>query len=57
LDLPGVHLLHTMGNAFAVRERIIRDLDLTYTPPLSAPWDPIQQAAHAWEAAEARNDH
>jgi hypothetical protein len=33
------------------------DLDLTYTPPLSAPWDPIQQAAHAWEAAKARNDH
>jgi NADPH-dependent 2,4-dienoyl-CoA reductase/sulfur reductase-like enzyme len=24
------------------------DLDLTYTPPLSAPWDPVQQAAMAW---------
>jgi NADPH-dependent 2,4-dienoyl-CoA reductase/sulfur reductase-like enzyme len=26
------------------------DLDLSYTPPLSSPWDPVQQAAHAWEA-------
>lgn len=24
-------------------------LDLSYTPPLSAPWDPIQTAAQAWE--------
>ncbi len=27
------------------------DLDLSYTPPLSAPWDALQQAAHAWAAA------
>jgi NADPH-dependent 2,4-dienoyl-CoA reductase/sulfur reductase-like enzyme len=24
-------------------------LDLSYTPPLSAPWDPVQTAAQAWE--------
>lgn len=24
------------------------ELDLSYTPPLSAPWDALQQAAHAW---------
>jgi NADPH-dependent 2,4-dienoyl-CoA reductase/sulfur reductase-like enzyme len=24
------------------------DLDLSYTPPLSSPWDPVQTAAHAW---------
>ena len=24
------------------------DLDLSYTPPLSAPWDPVQQAAQDW---------
>lgn len=29
------------------------DLDLSYTPPLSSPWDPIQQAAHAWSAQYA----
>lgn len=26
-------------------------LDLSYTPPVSAPWDPVQVAAQAWEAA------
>ena len=26
-------------------------LDLSYTPPLSAPWDPVQSAAQAWERA------
>ncbi|MCA1783107.1 MAG: FAD-dependent oxidoreductase [Dermatophilaceae bacterium] len=24
------------------------DLDLSYSPPLGAPWDALQQAAHAW---------
>ncbi len=27
------------------------DLDLSYTPPLSSPWDPVQMAAHHWVAA------
>jgi len=27
----------------------ISDLDLSYTPPLSSPWDPVQMAAQAWE--------
>ncbi len=27
------------------------DLDLSYTPPLSSPWDPVQMAAHHWMAA------
>jgi len=26
----------------------IHDLDLTYTPPLSSPWDPLQKAAMQW---------
>jgi NADPH-dependent 2,4-dienoyl-CoA reductase/sulfur reductase-like enzyme len=26
----------------------INDFDLSYTPPLSSPWDPIQVAAQAW---------
>ena len=29
----------------------LAELDLSYTPPLSSPWDPVQQAAHAWQAA------
>ena len=26
------------------------DLDLSYTPPLSSPWDPLQLVAQAWDA-------
>ena len=26
----------------------VNDLDLSYTPPLSSPWDPVQIAAQAW---------
>lgn len=26
----------------------VADLDLTYTPPLSSPWDPVQAAAQEW---------
>ena len=26
----------------------LTDLDLSYTPPLSSPWDPVQMAAQAW---------
>jgi NADPH-dependent 2,4-dienoyl-CoA reductase/sulfur reductase-like enzyme len=29
----------------------LNDLDLSYTPPLSSPWDPVQMAAQAWSAA------
>jgi NADPH-dependent 2,4-dienoyl-CoA reductase/sulfur reductase-like enzyme len=28
----------------------LNDLDLSYTPPLSSPWDPIQMSAQAWLA-------
>ncbi len=24
------------------------ELDLSYTPPLSSPWDPVQMSAQAW---------
>ena len=27
----------------------LNDLDLSYSPPLSSPWDPVQMAAQAWE--------
>ena len=27
----------------------VSDLDLSYTPPFSSPWDPVQQATQAWE--------
>jgi NADPH-dependent 2,4-dienoyl-CoA reductase/sulfur reductase-like enzyme len=32
----------------------LNDLDLSYTPPVSSPWDPVQIAAQAWESEENR---
>ena len=32
----------------------LNDLDLSYTPPLSSPWDPVQMAAQAWSQANRR---
>jgi hypothetical protein len=28
------------------------DLDLSYTPPFSSPWDPVQMSAQAWVKAQ-----
>jgi NADPH-dependent 2,4-dienoyl-CoA reductase/sulfur reductase-like enzyme len=36
----------------------ISDLDLSYTPPLSSPWDPVQMATQAWTfSRNAANRH
>jgi NADPH-dependent 2,4-dienoyl-CoA reductase/sulfur reductase-like enzyme len=32
----------------------IRDLDLSYTPPLGSPWDAVQAAAQAWTKSVAQ---
>jgi NADPH-dependent 2,4-dienoyl-CoA reductase/sulfur reductase-like enzyme len=34
----------------------LNELDLSYTPPLSSPWDPVQIAAQAWESARRRDE-
>ncbi|MBA2637029.1 MAG: FAD-dependent oxidoreductase [Solirubrobacterales bacterium] len=31
------------------------DLDLSYTPPFAAPWDPVQAAAQVWTASAGRD--
>jgi len=36
-------------NGMAVED--LNDVDLSYTPPLSSPWDPVQMAAQAWGRA------
>jgi hypothetical protein len=28
----------------------LNDLDLSYSPPLGSPWEPLQQAAQQWRA-------
>lgn len=33
----------------------LNDLDLSYTPPLSSPWDPVQMSAQAWSRALRAN--
>jgi hypothetical protein len=42
IDIFATALFHSMQ----VEE--LNDLDLSYTPPLSSPWDPIQMSAQAW---------
>lgn len=36
------------GIFHGMRVEELSDLDLSYTPPLSSPWDPVQMAAQAW---------
>jgi NADPH-dependent 2,4-dienoyl-CoA reductase/sulfur reductase-like enzyme len=33
----------------------LNDLDLSYTPPVGAPWDAVQEAAQAWLAARVED--
>lgn len=42
IDILAAALYHRMQVAE------LEHLDLSYTPPLSSPWDPIQMAAQAW---------
>ncbi len=42
IDVFAVALFHGM------RVEEISDLDLSYAPPFSGPWDPVQAAAQAW---------
>ena len=48
IDIFAAALFHGMS----VEE--FNDLDLSYTPPLSSPWDPVQIAAQAWCRAITR---
>jgi NADPH-dependent 2,4-dienoyl-CoA reductase/sulfur reductase-like enzyme len=45
IDVFAVALFHAMT------VDAMNDLDLSYTPPLGAPWDAVQEAAQAWIAA------
>ncbi len=45
IDIYATALFHGM------RVADLSDLDLSYTPPLSSPWDPVQMAAQAWTRA------
>ncbi len=66
--LLGVQLLGSTGTEVSKRVDIIaaavfnqltvdrlNDLDLSYTPPLSSPWDPVQMAAQEWLTKQHHN--
>jgi len=36
------------GISAALRARELNALDLSYTPPISSPWDPVQLSSQAW---------
>ncbi|WP_308165599.1 hypothetical protein [Acidithiobacillus ferrooxidans] len=42
IDVFATALFHGMG----VED--LNDLDLSYTPPFSNPWDPVQMGAQVW---------
>jgi len=45
IDIFATALFHGM------RVDDLNDLDLSYTPPVSSPWDPVQMSAQAWVRA------
>ncbi len=48
IDIFATALFHSM------RIEELNDLDLSYTPPLSSPWDPVQMSAQTWVKAQER---
>ncbi len=46
IDVFATALFHGM------RVEELNDLDLSYTPPVSSPWDPVQMSAQAWTRAQ-----
>jgi hypothetical protein len=49
IDVFATALFHAMN----VED--LNDLDLSYTPPVSSPWDPVQMSAQDWVNAKERN--
>lgn len=47
IDILAAALFHAM------RVDELNDLDLSYTPPVSSPWDPVQMAAQHWASHRA----
>ncbi|WP_159013932.1 FAD-dependent oxidoreductase [Acidisoma sp. S159] len=46
IDIYATALFHTMSVDG------VNDIDLSYAPPFSSPWDPVQIAAQAWSARQ-----
>lgn len=50
IDVFATALFHGM------RVEELNDLDLSYTPPVSSPWDPVQMSAQAWTRAQRQKN-
>jgi NADPH-dependent 2,4-dienoyl-CoA reductase/sulfur reductase-like enzyme len=50
IDVVATALFHGM------RVEELNDLDLSYTPPVSSPWDPVQMSAQAWTRAQRQKN-
>ena len=50
IDIVATTLFHSM----CIDE--LNDLDLSYTPPVSSPWDPVQVSAQAWVKQRYRQE-
>jgi len=50
IDVVATALFHNM------RVEELNDLDLSYTPPVSSPWDPVQMSAQAWTRAQRQKN-
>jgi NADPH-dependent 2,4-dienoyl-CoA reductase/sulfur reductase-like enzyme len=50
IDIVATALFHGM------RVEELNDLDLSYTPPVSSPWDPVQMSAQAWTRAQRQKN-
>jgi NADPH-dependent 2,4-dienoyl-CoA reductase/sulfur reductase-like enzyme len=50
IDVVATALFHDM------RVEELNDLDLSYTPPVSSPWDPVQMSAQAWTRAQRQKN-
>jgi NADPH-dependent 2,4-dienoyl-CoA reductase/sulfur reductase-like enzyme len=48
IDIFATALFHEM------KVENLNDLDLSYTPPVSSPWDPVQMSAQDWVKTKAR---
>ncbi len=52
IDILAAALFHGM------KIESLNDLDLSYTPPLSSPWDPVQMGAQVWaQVLDASDGH
>ncbi len=68
VELYGAQIIGHTGSGISKRIDIIataihnnyrvsqlNDIDLTYTPPLSSPWEPVQMAAQKWTTINKGN--